>query len=39
MPKSELHTRRKSKNLAMLAAIIGFVVLVFVITILKMTVE
>lgn len=39
MPESELHTRKKSKNYAVLAALIGFIALVFVVTILKMAVQ
>lgn len=38
MPESELHARKKSKNLAVLAALLGFIALVFVVTILKMAV-
>ena len=37
MPHSELHERRKSKNIAVLAGVFGFVAIVFVITILKLT--
>jgi hypothetical protein len=38
MPESELHTRRRTKNYAVLAAIVGFIAVVFVVTILKMSV-
>lgn len=37
MPKSELHTRKRGKNYAVLAAILGFVAIIFVVTILKMS--
>lgn len=37
MPKSELHKRKQSKNYAVLAAILAFVALVFVVTILRMS--
>lgn len=35
--ETEVHRRQKTKNYAMLAAIVGFAVLVFVVTVLRMT--
>ena len=37
MPIAELHERKKKKNKAMLWALLGFIALVFIITILKMS--
>jgi hypothetical protein len=39
MPQSDLHTRRKAKNFAVLAALLGFIALVFIVTIVKMMVH
>lgn len=36
MPKSELHQRRKQKNLVVLALVFGFAALIFLTTILRM---
>jgi len=38
MPQSELHKRRKMKNLAVMAGIFGFIALVFIVTILKLVI-
>lgn len=37
MVETEIHKRQKTKNYTMLAAIVGFIVLVFVVTILRMS--
>lgn len=36
MPRSELHNKKKSKNLAVLAGILGLCALIWVITMIKM---
>jgi len=37
MTQSDLHQRKKAKNYAVMGTIVGFIVLIFVVTILKMT--
>jgi len=37
MPHSDLHKKKKKKNLAMLAIIFGLVALIWAITMIKMT--
>lgn len=37
MPKSSLHDRKRTKNYAVMGAVLAFIVLVFVVTILKMS--
>lgn len=37
MPHSDLHARRKSKNVAVGAGVVGFIILIFVVTILRMS--
>lgn len=36
MPKSELHQRKKSKNIAVFLAVIAFVAVVFAVTLVRM---
>lgn len=36
MPESELHERRKKKNYAIMAMVLGFAAIVFLTTILRM---
>jgi predicted nucleic acid-binding Zn ribbon protein len=36
MPQSELHERRRKKNYAVLGVMLGFIALIFVVTILRM---
>ena len=36
MPHSELHSKKKKKNLALLAAILGLCVLIWIITMIKL---
>lgn len=36
MPHSNLHNKKKSKNYAVLAAVLGFMAIVFVVTIIRM---
>ena len=37
MPHSDLHKKKKQKNLVILAAILGWIALIWVITMVKMT--
>ena len=37
MPYSELHNKKKKKNYAVLAALVAFIILVWAVTMLKMT--
>jgi hypothetical protein len=39
MPPSEIHDKKKSKNRVMLAAILGWIALIWIITMVKMTVH
>lgn len=36
MPHSELHKKKRKKNMAVLAALIGFMAMVWIITMVKM---
>ena len=35
-PQSELHRRQRSKNLALLCALVGFVVVVYLVSLVRM---
>lgn len=39
MPISELHKKQKTKNYALLAAMVAFIVLMFSVTIVRMAVQ
>ncbi len=39
MPITELHKKQKSKNMAVLAALVAFIVLMFAVTIVRMAVR
>lgn len=36
MPRSELHQKKKARNYAVLAAVLGFAVILFVVSIIRM---
>jgi len=39
MPYSDLHTKKKAKNLVLLAAMVAFMLLIFAVTIVRMAVQ
>ena len=36
-PRSDMHRRQRGKNLALFAALVAFIVLVYIVTILRMS--